>query len=342
MNFETVWQVATSGRLGALHATIRASAPFYTIYFIVTAGQCGLLKLLSRGPHTAREIGRALDIAEGDLDPLIAWLEVGVALGELSLSGEQYSIAGSLAAALSEPQHDALLAVLEEMAGLHALLLRDTPGRLKQGQRLTLKDQDGEVIARSSRLLEPFVHEAIGRAIPTTGPVHVLEIGCGSGTYLCHMLKSNPEVRVHGIELQPEVAELARRNLQAWGVAERATIEVQDVRARQVGEFFDVVTMHNNVYYFEESARSALFRQVAQHLRPGGTLLLSTACRGGSPGVALLNLWGAMTQGCGRLPTSEELCRQLRLAGLVDAVAWNVGAPIESFWAFSAKRPHTL
>ncbi|HMU40194.1 MAG TPA: methyltransferase domain-containing protein [Pseudomonadota bacterium] len=339
MNLETVWQVATSGRLGALHAMIRASAPFYTVYFVVTAGKSGLLQLLSRGPHTAREIGKTLDIAEGDLDPLIAWLDVGVAIGELSLSGEQYSLAGSLAETLSAPEHDALLAVLEEMAGLHAQLLRDTPGRLKHGQRLTLKDQDGEVVARSSRLLEPFVHEAIGRAIPTTGQVRVLEIGCGSGTYLRHMLKRNPNVRVHGIELQPEVAELARRNLLAWGVAERATIEVQDIRARPVGEPFDVVTMHNNIYYFEESARPALFRQVAQHLRPGGTLLLSTACRGGSPGVALLNLWGAMTQGCGPLPTSEELCRQLRLGDLVDVVAWNVGAPLESFWAFMASRP---
>ena len=84
------------------------------------------------------------------------------------------------------------------------------------------------------------------------------------------MLKRNPNVRVHGIELQPEVAELARRNLLKLGALRSAP----RLRSRTSGPArwespFDVVTMHNNIYYFEESARPALFRQVAQHLRPG-------------------------------------------------------------------------
>ena len=337
MKLETVWEFATSGKVRALGSLVHMSTPFYRVLFLATAGRLGVLQILAEKKHTAESLGKALGIAENEIRRLEAWLEVGLATGDLTKSAEYYELDGALAQSLAQNDHDDVLAMMQEMAELHVRLVHDTPTLLRDGKQLSLRDQDGEVIARSSRIIEPLVREAIGRVIPKQGAVRVLEIGCGSGTYLRRMVSLNPQAIVQGIELQPEVAELAQRNLNNWGVAERATVVAQDFRDRPVDELFDVVTMHNNIYYFEESLRPALFRQVAQHLKPGGSLLLSTGCRGGSASMAVLSLWGAMTQGCGRLPTPEELCGQLREAGFQEVESWHVGAPLDSFWAFRGK-----
>ena len=338
MKLETMWEVATSGRVRALSGMLGLAAPFYRVHFLVAAARAGVLRLLASEPRGAKALARAMELADADAVALEAWLEVGLSLGDLELSEGLYSLDGVLAKALARPENDDLLAMMEEIQALHARLVGETPALLKRGERLSLKDQDGEVIARSSRLLEPFVREAIAMVIPETGPLRVLEVGCGSGTYLRHMHDRSPEATIVGRELQPDVAEAARRNLASWGVSGRVTVETGDVRTREAGEPFDVVTLHNNIYYFEEAVRPAVLRDVAKHLAKGGTMLLTTACRGGSPGVAVLSLWGAMTADCGRLPSAEELTAQMREAGLESVTARNIGAPLESFWAIVGKK----
>jgi len=339
MKLETMWEMATSGRVRALSGMLALSAPFYRVHFLVAAAKARVLTLLGAEPRSAAELARAMDLPEADVSALTAWLEVGLSLGDLEFVDGKYSLDGPLAKALARPENDDLLAMMEEVQALHARLVGETPALLAKGERLSLRDQDGEVIARSSRLLEPLVREAIAMVVPERGPLRVLEVGCGSGTYLRHMHERNPEATIVGRELQPDVADAARENLSKWGVTARVTVETGDVRERPAGETFDVVTLHNNIYYFEEAARPGVLRDVAKHLAPGGSMLLTTACRGGSPGVAVLSLWGAMTRGCGRLPTAPELTGQMREAGLEAVTARHVGAPLESFWAFVGKKP---
>lgn len=76
-----------------------------------------------------------------------------------------------------------------------------------------------------------------------------------------------------------------------------------------------------------------VLRHVRGFLKPGGRLLLTTWCQGGGMGASLLNLWGAMTEGCGRLPTVAEMEAQLKQAGFLDATRRNL-IPGETFCAF--------
>ena len=50
-----------------------------------------------------------------------------------------------------------------------------------------------------------------------------------------------------------------------------------------------------------------------------------------------LNLWSATTEGCGSLPTPEELTGQLRAAGFTDVTARRL-IPGESYYSFTAQR----
>lgn len=210
--------------------------------------------------------------------------------------------------------------------------------RLAAG-RLTLADQPGEVVARSSRIAEPLVEEAIKEAVPTEGPLQVLEVGCGSGTYARFVAERNPQARVHALELQPKVAAQARQNLQQWGVAQRVTVGEGDVREYRSGVPFDLVTLHNNICYFPGHARVPLLEHVRTLLAPGGRVLLTSACRGGSAAGAVLHLWGLMTEGDGPLPVPAELLAQLEEAGFCSAQARSRGGPFEAFHSFTAVNP---
>lgn len=68
-------------------------------------------------------------------------------------------------------------------------------------------------------------------------------------------------------------------------------------------------------------------------LKPGGPLLLTAVCRGRGAGADILNLWGAMTAGCGRLPTPAEMVAQMKEAGFA-AVQRRRLIPGESFYSF--------
>jgi tRNA1(Val) A37 N6-methylase TrmN6 len=59
----------------------------------------------------------------------------------------------------------------------------------------------------------------------------VIEAGCGPGAVLTQIAARCPEVKLVGVEREPEMAELARRNVEANGLGDRAEIRTGDVAA---------------------------------------------------------------------------------------------------------------
>src|SRR5262249_62388829 len=95
-----------------------------------------------------------------------------------------YGLGGWRATSLARPESDAAAAFGGGVARLHNHLIMETPARLGQQRRFTLADQQGDLIARSSRLAEPFICEAVNGVLPPRGRVRLLEIGCGSAAYI--------------------------------------------------------------------------------------------------------------------------------------------------------------
>ncbi len=338
MRLSTLTALALNGQLRTARAAMGLFRPLYRACWLVGAGNSGVLAELGDGPADLHALADRLGIGDEGREALRSWLQVGVELGHLSCRRDGYALSSLLARRLGAPEHDASLAMLEEGLDLHRKLLVETPGRLRQGRWFTLDDQDGEVVARSSRLSEPFIQDAITAFVPSAGPVTLLEIGCGSGTHLRHAASCSPELTGLGVELQQDVAAMARQNLADWALADRFRIEVGDIRDREPSPDWDLATLHQNIYYFPVPARVGLLSRVRGFLRPGGRLLLTTACRGGSPLTGVLDLWGAATEGAGRLPAPDELVEQLGAAGFVRAKATRL-VPGESFFSFVAANP---
>jgi SAM-dependent methyltransferase len=216
---------------------------------------------------------------------LRAWLELGVSLGELKRTGNEYQIKGKMSKALLNPDNDGYRALLQEIVDYHYVYVVDTPTMLRKQEWFPFDEVPGELVARSSRVSEPFIFEAVDAAIPSQGEFQLLEVGCGSGVYIQRACTRNPQLRAVGLELQEKVAVMARRNIQAWGLQDRTTIEHCDVRKYASSQKFDLVTLHQNIYYFPVQEREDLCQHLKAYLKPGGQVLFTSACQGGGPGI---------------------------------------------------------
>src|SRR5262245_42721178 len=262
MKLSTLTSLLTGGRLRLLFDLQRLLRPTYRLAFLSAAATEGLLARLRGGPIPAQQLLAELAPDPAVREGLAAWLAVGVRLGELSLDERGYGVRERLARRLAEADHDAMAALVEEAASLHYGLLRELPARAREARPLTLADQDGRLIARSSRVLEPILGEVVDDVVPSGGAVRLLEIGCGSGVYIRRAATRNPQLTALGLELRPEVAEAARQNLCAWGLESRASVEAGEVRRRAAEPAFDLATLHNNIYYFPVAERVSLLRHV--------------------------------------------------------------------------------
>jgi SAM-dependent methyltransferase len=334
MKVKTLAKILRSGQLLPALKLVGMLKPFYALTYLASAKASGLFDLLGDKPVPFDQLAQHYCRNAEGRDALRAWLQVGTQLKLLNQSAAGYELDG-LSKAFALPANDAVMALAQETAGLHHSLILGTPEKLKKGALWGLEDQDGELIARSSRSLEPFQTEAIDRTFPSSGAVRLLEVGCGSAFYIQYAAQKNSSLTALGIDLQPNVAEVAAQHIRAWGLQNRVTIEAGDIRGRKPAELFDIVTLYNNIYYFTMEERPILLRHLKSFLKPGGFLLLTTCCQGGTLGVELLNLWGAATAGCGRLPGVDEMRDQLRAGGFTQVEVLPVAKGV-SFYAFRA------
>ncbi|HEU5402295.1 MAG TPA: hypothetical protein VFU86_13110, partial [Terriglobales bacterium] len=231
MSFKPYLRLFREGRLSALVGAAGELKPFYKLTYLAAAGESGLLNRLASGPATFDSLVEFYSVDARGREALEAWLQLGVRLRLLSLGPRGYELR-ALAKKLTGPENDSVLAMVQEVVGLHHKLITRTIPKLRAGELFSLSDQDGELIARSSRVLEPFQAEIIRSTFPAHGALRLLEIGCGSGIYLRYAADRNPSLTALGLELQSAVADMARTNLRAWGLESRVKVETVDIRKK--------------------------------------------------------------------------------------------------------------
>jgi len=323
------------GLMGA--RLMQLSVSFFRVHYLSAASSSGLLAMLSEGPMSVEQVALRIAPNPATADAVRAWLDMGVGAGVLRFSGGKYAIKRGLAKFIADPRNDAFAAFCEELTEMDGPSLTLLPQRLRDGRLLTLADQKGEIVARSSRTVEPLIQEAIDAIVPQRAPFRLLDVGCGSGTYMRYAVERNRELSALGLELQPQVAAFARNKLRHWGVDARARVETGDIRERAPSSEFDAVMLNNNIYYFPVEKRVDLIRHLGGFLKPGGRLLVTSPCLARNVFSGLLDIWSAGCEGCGRLPIRDELVRQMREAGLASPQAKAL-APFGQYYAFTALR----
>lgn len=289
------------------------------LHFLHAALESGLLEVLSR-PQSREDLLAALDVRRPEL--LDALLEMGIALGEIRRTNGRLELRGSRARALSQDRNDALAALIQANVTYYNDQFRHLAKRLRGSPLDEGVREIGPLVARVSKIAEPFVEHFLTGVVRERRPQTILDVGSGASVILRAALTAAPSARGVGLEVDLAVAGEGRENLQRWGMEERAEIlvgEVLDPPDQALGPF-DLALLFNVVYYFGVEERIAVFRAVRAKLGSQGAVAVTTSCRGVASDLFAANLNVATTsmEGLTPLPTPEEIESQLRNAGFTS------------------------
>ena len=126
----------------------------------------------------------------------------------------------------------------------------------------------GGAAAMRRQALVPLREALGGRG----GSARLLDLGCGTGQFLCEVKENYPRLHVTGLDLSPHYLAVARRLLAPWSRT-RLVAGPAEAMPFAAGEF-DVVAC---IYLFHElppRVRRAAVAEIRRVLKPGGTMIL--------------------------------------------------------------------
>jgi tRNA (cmo5U34)-methyltransferase len=156
----------------------------------------------------------------------------------------------------------------------------------------------------------------------------ILELGTGTGETARRVLERYPAARLTGIDVSAEMLTEARQTLSADRVDDLMVQGIQDDLPEGP---FDLVISALTVHHLEDSAKTDLFRRVADVLRPGGRFVMGDVVVPDDPAAAVTPL----SPGYDLPSSAEDLADWLRAAGLETRVIW----AFKDLAIFSADRP---
>ncbi|WP_127125244.1 class I SAM-dependent methyltransferase [Georgenia sp. SYP-B2076] len=338
MRIRSLVQVARAGSLWERVRAVRDGEAAIRVAMVAAALETGVLDALRR-PRTTAQLAKELGAVD---EPLLEAFLGGLRAARLvrSPSGG-HRLARRGRALLGD---DVVRAAYEAFGGFHTGLYRDLPKQLRGGPGRRDVATRGEVIARLSRAMEPLVHAALAGEVRAAAPGRILDVGCGDGAHLAHMLTLAPAAAAGiGIDVDDAAAALAARTLSRHGLSGRARVlraDVRDVVAEPalLGGPVDLALLANAIYYLPEAERAALLRDVGALLAPGGTLLVVSTMADGSAFSRHFDLLLRAQEGQMALPTTAEVQAAVAVAGL-DPVRTRRLTPGEPLYAVTARRP---
>jgi len=308
----------------ARHARALAGAvDAFAVVPLLRAGvKLGLADAL-RTPQEPAALAARLGL-EPDL--VAAWARMLHAQGWLARRGDTYLLAGPFQWLLDAPEAASLSALLDQAVETIGPRLATLPELMKGAERpLFGAREDALRMAAITRLVEPRALRALGKIPGARHPQRILDIGCGQGHYLADLLTRFRDAMGVGVELDPSVAEEARRRLAEADVTRRAEIRVGDFLAGEPPPGrFDLILLNHNLHYFQPGQRVQLLRRARGLLVEGGVVAIQTlvltegllpGLLGLQAGAALFDLVLRTHRNLHGLPAVEEVHHALREAG---------------------------
>jgi len=294
---------------------------FARLHLLRTGIRLGLLEALRR-PHDGPALAGRLGLAE---DLVQAWLTASVRQGLVKEAKSGYTATSLSLWLLDAPEAAALHALLDQVLLGWNDRFQELPRLLKGGERPRYgSPEEAQRVAGASRLVEARALAALTQIPGSRSARRMMDVGCGHGTYLAGFLSRYRDAQGLGIELDPAVAEEARRVLREAEVWRRGEIRVGDFLTLELQSRFDLVLLNNNLHYFPPVEHTTLFRRALSHLTPGGVLAIQTGVvetgtlahlLGTDSGIALADLYFRCHANLHGLPDLKVLHASLREAG---------------------------
>ena len=114
---------------------------------------------------------------------------------------------------------------------------------------------------------------AVVQAVGVESIRRMLDVGGGSGAYSIAFAQANAALRADILDL-PTVEPIARRHIQAAGVADRVVVRAGDLRSDRLGEGYDLVFVSAICHMLSPAENLDLLRRCREALAPGGRVVI--------------------------------------------------------------------
>lgn len=160
-----------------------------------------------------------------------------------------------------------------------------------------------------------FVDDLLAAWGPIQGPVEVVDLGTGTALIPIELCRRDERIHVVAVDAAEHMLEVARKNIERAGLADRVRLELADAKRQSTGKY-DVVMSNSLVHHLPEPAM--FFDRAVELVRPGGMLFVRDLFRPASEAEwhRLVDLYTAGESDHGRQMFAESL----RAALTVDEV----------------------
>ena len=286
------------------------------INFIFAAYESGLLKALSQ-PCDRKTLIEKLQIKRPEL--FDALLEVGLAAKELAVKNEKFYIKGKRSKAIADANGDMLAAIIQAGVTYYSDAYKNVTSRMHGEELGDNLNEIGEIVARFSKMTEPIIKDFLASVVRGRNPMTVLDVGCGSGFLLRSVYEINSNANGIGLDIDKAVVDQAKNNINAWGLTDQFKIHHGNISSfsEKVGPF-DLISLINILYYFNEEDRYDLMNNLCKKLSPNGILIdvMNFHSKGKDIGAANLNVVNNSLIGLTPLPDIDEIKSLLEQCGL--------------------------
>ncbi len=303
-------------RIPGLLPIMRDWQAFLRMQFLFAAYESDLLPELTSA-CTREMLIEKLGVKRPDL--LDALLEMGLAVGELGRKNGYFYLWGKRSKAIVGGKGDLLVAMIQANVTYYSDAYRHAAGRLRGEALGDDLEKIGDLVARFSKGVEFIIKKFVSIVASGKKSMRVLDVGCGSGVHLKNIYGINPNATGLGLEIDPAVIKQAKENIAEWGFTDRFDIFQGDIRNPPEGVAgpFDLVTLYNILYYFEEEDRTELLKKIHDMLSPQGVLavVMNFHSRGKDVTAANLNVVNCSLKGLTPLPDMEAITSLLKQCG---------------------------
>jgi tRNA (cmo5U34)-methyltransferase len=159
----------------------------------------------------------------------------------------------------------------------------------------------------------------------SVGPLHVLDLGAGTGLFSSLMLARYPDARLHLVDASPGMLDEARRR---FAGRDDISYAVGDMARADLAGPWDVVISALAIHHLDDTAKRALFARIRGALRPGGLFINAEQVLGPTPEAEgrYARVWLAQVRAAGvaqaDIAKAQERMRHDRCATVENQLHW--------------------
>ena len=251
---------------------LQTARSFQESRILLTAAELDLFTLLKDTPRDIKQIAARL---HANVRGLTILLDALTALELLTKRDGRYHCPPEIAALLSADAPGSILPMLRHSVSLWRRwsdLTGIVRGDVQPGTSMRTSDDQRAFIEAMGVVARPLAASVV-KAVESGSAKALLDVGGGPGSYTAAFLHAAPAMTATLFD-QPDVIEIARKQLTAAGLLDRVTLAAGDFYADELPGGHDLALLSAIIHQNSHEQNVQLYAKVFRALLPGGRVIV--------------------------------------------------------------------